>query len=381
MSTAHWPGAMMSGFLATLLIGLVAPRALAAPVPALDACWSDLDSTDEARALRAVLALGQAPDGVAFLQRQLRPAFVELQALERRLDDLDHESFARRQQATQELEDLGELALPHLRRLLNGRPPLEVRRRAELLVERINQLPKVGERPRTQRALAILVWQASPAARTVLKGLARGDAQASLTIAAQAALDRFELCPSPLPTGLDRQFVSNDDGKVARVLLVLARAPRQALPVVEEKVVRWLPAPVDPREVARLLTDLDSDDKERKRLAADALNKLGDSARPALQEAATDDRLKEHTRLVIKLVLKLMALEATQTELRFDLRRIEHDLLDDLLPGAPAVKPLPSLTVLARRAEVLLEHLDAPEARTLLETLRTRIAWNERLRR
>jgi hypothetical protein len=78
---------------------------------------------------QALAALYSDPErAVAVLQRRLRPAAgPEAKRLARLLADLDSDRFADRDKATRELEKLGRLAEPALRRLLADPPSLEVR--------------------------------------------------------------------------------------------------------------------------------------------------------------------------------------------------------------------------------------------------------------
>jgi RNA polymerase sigma factor (sigma-70 family) len=158
---------------------------------ALAACWEDLQSADAARAYLAIRRLLADPARSApYLGMRLRPAVpADAQRVARLLADLGSEQFIARDEAAKELETIGEAALPALRKVLLGTPPLEVRRRAEKLVEALESLS--AERLRAVRAVETLEYVATPQARRILHELAKGAAGPRQTHEAQAALDRL----------------------------------------------------------------------------------------------------------------------------------------------------------------------------------------------
>src|SRR5262249_43685453 len=103
------------------------------------------------------------------------------------LADLDSDDFDTRHKAYQELEKLGPTAEPTLRAALAGRPSLEVWRRIQSLLRRLE-----GDQLRAARAVEGLEWVNTPEARRLLGTLARGAAGARLTAEATAALRRLE---------------------------------------------------------------------------------------------------------------------------------------------------------------------------------------------
>ena len=167
---------------------------------ALPKLWTQLASTDATDAHRAFLTLSDAPgQSVPFLKERLRPvaSAASAERLQRLLADLGSECFAVRQAATRELEKLGEQAGPALRKLLDEKPPLEVRRRAERLLEQLRRerFSPSPERLRQTRAIRVLERAATPEARRLLTELARGAPGAHLTGAARAALERLARRP------------------------------------------------------------------------------------------------------------------------------------------------------------------------------------------
>jgi WD40 repeat protein len=159
----------------------------------------------------------------------------------------------------------------------------------------------------------VLEFVGTADARQILEGLARGRTKAWPTQEAEAALDR--LTERPLTTLQSRyaDLRSKDEGKVARALLALTTTPKETVQLIDEEVKKALkaptpapPAPKDPKQAALL----------------------------ALMEAQT------------------------------------------LTAGGKIAMPLPPVPVVAtaetitQRVTVLLEQIDTPEARKLLETIR-----------
>src|SRR5262249_26949840 len=101
----------------------------------LTALWTDLASTDASKAFQAIQPLVSSQQAVPFLKGQLRPAAAgDQKRIARLIADLDNESFAVREKATQGLLEIGEPSEPALQTKLAGKPSLEVRRRAEAIL-------------------------------------------------------------------------------------------------------------------------------------------------------------------------------------------------------------------------------------------------------
>ena len=100
--------------------------------------------------------------------------------------DLDSENFSTRERATAELKDLRDLAEPALRKLAEGKPSLEVQRRAERLLQALDQW--WPEELRALRAIEALEHMDSPDAEKLLKALATGSPAARVTREAAASL-------------------------------------------------------------------------------------------------------------------------------------------------------------------------------------------------
>lgn len=162
----------------------------------LDAVWSDLAHRDAAKAWDAIWTLAAAPQSASFIGERLVPAVrVPADRVARWLRDLDSSRFAVRQKATESLRELRERAVPHLRAALAVKPSPEVRQRLEQLLRHAEEPASSPEDFRRLRALQVLEYSATPAARQVLKGFAGGDPAAALTRDASAVLVR--LGPGP----------------------------------------------------------------------------------------------------------------------------------------------------------------------------------------
>jgi WD40 repeat protein len=164
------------------------------PTKDLATVWQDLADADAARGDRAIRTLVAVPaQAVPWLRERLRPmAAGDRERIKARLAELDSNEFEVREQATAALMQLEEMALPGLQEVLKGKPSLEVRRRVEVLVARLEQPVPPGPRLRALRALEVLEAIGTPEARKVLEGLAQGAPEARLTQEAKASLLRLD---------------------------------------------------------------------------------------------------------------------------------------------------------------------------------------------
>jgi WD40 repeat protein len=156
--------------------------------------WEELASMDGRTAYRAVMALAQAGDGTVALLRERLPPILDAGSVARLVADLDHDRFAVREQAAAALAELPEIAEPTLRTALAGRPSVELRRRAEVILQQIDPANS-PLRLRALRAVEVLEWIGTPAARRLLETLANGAPAARLTREAKASLERLAKRP------------------------------------------------------------------------------------------------------------------------------------------------------------------------------------------
>jgi hypothetical protein len=153
-------------------------------------CWRALLDFDAARAFKAQQTLASAPrSALEFLRRRLRPVIApEPKRVLRLIADLDSESYAVRERAMRQLEQLGDGAEVYLRRVLRQRPSLELRRRVERLLEILTATSP--RHVRDGRLLEVLEWLDTAESRRLLEELAGGAAHAWLTREAKAARAR-----------------------------------------------------------------------------------------------------------------------------------------------------------------------------------------------
>lgn len=131
---------------------------------------------------------------VAFLSKRLEPvAKFPPGKLDALIEQLDDDSRVTRDAASAELEELGLLAEPALRRTLAGRPPFETKKRAKRILQRAEGLRSTPEELRSSRTVLALELMRSPAAGELLRRLAAGEPDAERTRAAKSALVRIRL--------------------------------------------------------------------------------------------------------------------------------------------------------------------------------------------
>jgi RNA polymerase sigma factor (sigma-70 family) len=160
----------------------------------LRAAADDLASSDGVKAFAAVRMLAAGGEtSVGVIRGKLRPAAAtDAAAVKQLLTDLDSDDFATREKATAALIALGERAEGPVYGLLAGQPSPEARRRAAQVLEGIAGPVTSADRLREVRAVEVLEWVATPAAKEVLRELAKGDPSAGLTRDATATLRRLE---------------------------------------------------------------------------------------------------------------------------------------------------------------------------------------------
>jgi WD40 repeat protein len=151
---------------------------------------TDLGADNGQIAHRAIWALAAAPDqAVPLLKEKLLPIQGDTPSqVTRMIEELDSNQFAVREKAAAELEELENSAEPALRQALADNPSLEVRRRIEQLLGKLDVSP---ERLQKLRALEVLEHIATPEAREVLLALAQGAPKSRLTQEAKASLEQL----------------------------------------------------------------------------------------------------------------------------------------------------------------------------------------------
>jgi len=148
----------------------------------LQAAWDAL--ADPQQSKQAVNTLVGARLAVAFLKERLPPAVDADDAkIAELIAQLDDPGFPVRQKAAETLEKIGTPAQPALKRVLAGKPTLDMRRRVEGILDR---LP--GLNSRITGALEVLVLQGTLDGLGLVVSLANGPKEAGLTAQAKTAL-------------------------------------------------------------------------------------------------------------------------------------------------------------------------------------------------
>ncbi|MBY0527325.1 MAG: RNA polymerase sigma factor [Gemmataceae bacterium] len=161
----------------------------------LDMFWEDLAGQSMPHVRRATQTLIQAwRESVPYLKEHVKPVPprdpTSVARIRKLLADLDSNQFAARQTATEELENLGDEAIPYLRERLAEKPPLEVQKRVVQILGKMTDSPR-PEWVRTIRTVRVLEAINTPDARQVLGKIAAGEPTAPPTQAAREALERL----------------------------------------------------------------------------------------------------------------------------------------------------------------------------------------------
>ena len=156
--------------------------------------WLDLGSADAEIAFHALETLAAAEErSVEYLKPRLKPRPGEkADRFDQLIQDLDSKDDETRDIARQELEKLGELAVPPLQSALAGRPSDKLRSGVEGLLGKLEKAGLSAEQLRTSRAIEVLERVGSQQARGILETLATGAPAARVTREAEAALLRLK---------------------------------------------------------------------------------------------------------------------------------------------------------------------------------------------
>jgi RNA polymerase sigma factor (sigma-70 family) len=161
----------------------------------LESCWKDLGA-DGHSAYRAIGRMISSPQGaVKCLGNHVQPApAAEAQRIAQLIADLDSKQFRVRDLAMRQLEKLGDIAGPAVQKALAAKTTLEMKRRLELVLSKLDSANLPSETLRQFRAIEALEAIATPQARGLLERLlADGAPDARLTSEAKAALERMKL--------------------------------------------------------------------------------------------------------------------------------------------------------------------------------------------
>lgn len=158
----------------------------------LEERWKDLASKEGPQAAQAIWDLvADAERSVSLIRQRIKPvATADAQRVERLIDALDSDDFPTRTKATEELGDLVESAEPTLRKKLTDKPPLEMRRRIEQILVKLEPGADVA-RLRALRAVQVLEYIGTTESKKCLETLAKGLPEVRLTREAKASLCRL----------------------------------------------------------------------------------------------------------------------------------------------------------------------------------------------
>ena len=140
------------------------PKAAKLTADAIAKAWADLAGADAPRAFRAQGSLMSDPVAtLALFQKQLKPVRpADPKRLQKLIADLESQQFPVRNAADKELDELGGPAAGALRQALTKNSSLELRRRIDTLLDRLNGIVTRPELLRAVRAVAVLENIACP---------------------------------------------------------------------------------------------------------------------------------------------------------------------------------------------------------------------------
>jgi len=156
--------------------------------------WRDLADSDAGKAYPAmdrIAAGGNA--AVDFVKQNLKPAVAaDEKTIAKLIKDLDADDVKARDDATSSLEEIGEPAAEPLQKLLDGSPPLEVRTRAQRIIDHLKTGTAAANVLRGLRALEVLEWIGTDNAAQLLHTYSRDEKTPGLAQEAKFALERLK---------------------------------------------------------------------------------------------------------------------------------------------------------------------------------------------
>ena len=165
----------------------------------LSAHWESLTATDAGKVYEARADLLHAPKStVPFLAKRLQPApAIDAKRVEGLIKKLDSEAYSDREEASTELEQLGELIREPMRKALAGNPPPEMWRRLRDLLGKLEQYTPA--QLRHLRAIEALEAIGTPESLRIIERLTQGNADRLLTVESRAVIARLQKKRAPLP--------------------------------------------------------------------------------------------------------------------------------------------------------------------------------------
>jgi hypothetical protein len=168
----------------------LAGKVNALPAGEMTKAWQSLGTQCGKSAVQTMAALAADPDAaVTLLAERLKPLpAADAGALDRIFRDFDDKSFAVREKATRELNELGPGAIAGVRERAARSSSAEVRGRADAFLKPLAKAELSPERVRYFRALEVLAAADTPGARRLVERLADGANDVWETDAARQAL-------------------------------------------------------------------------------------------------------------------------------------------------------------------------------------------------
>jgi hypothetical protein len=191
----------LSVYLYDLPAGALSPSATAVDDAALEKLLAELSSDNELRLQLVRKAFRAAPrQAVEVIGKKVRPVSSDLRRkVEKTAADLDDDAFTRREQAMRDLQGLAHRFAPLLEAKRRQAPAGEGRNRLSFVLKQMGEEKTPASLQVELRAVRLLEEIGTAEARDLLDRLARGAAQARLTVEARAALDRLNSRPQPPP--------------------------------------------------------------------------------------------------------------------------------------------------------------------------------------
>src|SRR5262249_24980024 len=160
------------------------------PTPA----WRALANSDATAGFEAIRSLAAGGDEtVKLLAEKLKPApAADKKRIAKLIKDLDDEEFDGREEASDELAEIGSLAREALEAAVKRPSSAEVKRRCVALLRKLTGSSVPAGDLRAARAVEVLEKIGSPEAVRALKKLLDAKPQAGLAGAIRSALSRLE---------------------------------------------------------------------------------------------------------------------------------------------------------------------------------------------
>jgi hypothetical protein len=186
-------GRLFTGGLDTVVLGWDVRPPRGETKGTLADAWTALAHAEAKEGYRAQGRFLAEPDKSVewFATRVLPASPPDAARLKTLIADLDSDDFATRERATAGLKECGWGAAAALREVVAKSPSAEARRRAQGLLREMESVTPPDEL-RALRAVEVLEWIATPAARAHLLELTKGAPDARLTREASAACKRLD---------------------------------------------------------------------------------------------------------------------------------------------------------------------------------------------